>query len=193
MIVLLFLIPILCISMSLYVVSLVSYIVMNSFDVLLTSVTAFISIVVSFFVIKIFIRDNEHIAFVMNLDRRSSLIHGYFSFFIMFLFGISLITNSFVHSYNLANLAIGFMFILLFLYVTFESVLKSQKQVLKLVDIDDIDENLDRLVFEDKTNQEYEYYVRKNSIYNVNKDYLCKIGKSSKLIKKIEKEVIDID
>lgn len=190
MISLLLLIPILCISFSLYIVSLIDFISANNLDILMVSSTAFINIIVSFFVIKIFIRDNEHIAFIMNLDRKSSLIHGYFSFIIMFLFGASLVINSFSFKININNLTIGSVIIVMFIYITIVHVLMSKEYILKLVDIDDSESNVNRLIFENNDEEEFEYYVSKKEKYKVNNKYLCKVGKSSRCIKKIIKEVV---
>lgn len=193
MIGLLLLIPILCISFSLYIVSLIDFVLANNLDILMVSLTAFINIIVSFFVIKIFIRDNEHIAFIMNLDKLSSLIHGYFSFIIMFLFGLSLVINSFLFKINVNNLTIGTIIIGVFIYITIEHVLMSKEYILKLVDIDDSESNVNRLIFESNNEEEFEHYVSKKEKYKVNSKYLCKVGKSSKCIKKIIKEVIELD
>lgn len=172
--------------------SLTDFVLTNNLDILMTSLTAFVNIIISFFVIKIFIRNNDHIAYIMNLDKRSSLIHGYFSFIIMSLFGISLVLNSCIHKINVYNLTIGLVIIITFIYVTIEHVLKSTKEVLKLIDIDDTETNVNRLVFENDK-EELEYYVNKKANYKVNNKYLCLVGKSSRCIKKIIKEVIEID
>lgn len=193
MISLLLLIPFFCISFSLYVLGLLDFIINNSFDIVLVTGSAFTSVVLSFFIIKNFICNNDHIASIMNLDKKSSIIHGYFSFFILFLFSISLIVNSFVFKYNMMNLIFGTMFIIAYIYITYEYIIKTETKVLKLVDIDDLDEDLNRLIFEINENEEAEYYVNKKTNYKKDKTYLCKINKSSKLINKVIKEVIELD
>lgn len=193
MISLLVLIPIICISFTLYIMSLIDFIINNDLDIILISLGAFISIIISFFVLKVFIRDNRHIPAIMNMDERSSSIHGYFSFIIMFLFGLSLVLNSIIFKINIFNLTIGLIVIVLFIFITIEYIIKSSKIILLLIDIDDIDSSFRLLVFEDESGGIYQYYVSKKHTYILNKHYLCKIQKSSKYIKKIIKEVIEID
>ena len=191
MIMLLLLIPALCISISLYVMLLINFITSGNCDLILF-ITIFINIILSFFTIKIFIKSNSNIPFIMNLDNLSNSIHGYFSFIIMFLFGSSLILNSCFNKLNIFNLVIGILIFVSFIYITVEHIIKSKKEVLLLESVDEIEEYINclNLIKEDTT---YEFYVDKKIKYKENSKYLCKLNSNNKYIKKIIKEVIEID
>ena len=182
MIMLLLLIPALCISISLYVMLLINFITSGNCDLILF-ITIFINIILSFFTIKIFIKSNSNI---------SNSIHGYFSFVIMFLFGSSLILNSCFNKLNIFNLVIGILIFVSFIYITVEHIIKSNKEVLLLESVDEIEEYINclNLIKEDTT---YEFYVDKKIKYKENSKYLCKLNSNNKYIKKIIKEVIEID
>lgn len=192
MIIILLLIPLLCISFTLYIMSLYYFIINNDHNLLMILITVFVNIILSFFIIKIFIKTNEDIPSIMNLDKRSNLIHGYFSFINMFLYGISLIINSIIFKINIYNIITGIIIVILFIYITYEHVLRTDKIVLTLTGIDDTKKGLTCLYFCNNNDEMFEYYVKDN-IYKEDANYLCKIGKSSKCIKKILKEVIEIE
>lgn len=187
MISLLILLPILCIVLSLYVVMLINFVLTNDLDMMLTFLSAFLNVVISFFVIKTFISANGNIAFIRNLDRKSDIIHGYFSFILLFILGVSLVINSIVHKINMYNLIIGLFIIISFIIITYVHLIKTIKEALELTDIDDTEDELNCLIFL-KNGEELEYYVNKKEKYKINSKYLCKISSSNGSIKKIIKE-----
>ncbi len=192
MIIILLLIPLLCISFTLFVMSLIDFILNNNYNLIIILATVFINIVLSFFIIKLFIKSNDDIPKILNLDKISNLIHGYFSFINMFLYGLALIINSLLFKINIYNIITGIIITILFIYITFEHVFRTDKIVLTLSSIDDTKEGIKCLYFCNNNDEMYEYYIKEGT-YKEDAKYLCKIGKSSKSIKKIIKEVIDMD
>lgn len=183
---------VLSISIILYIVSLGIFIVYNHLNISMLIITLYSPIIVSFFFIKELIMLNEDKAIFRNLDNRFSVVHGYCSFVLLFLFGISLIFNSLIHRFSILNLVVGFMIFVLFIYITLKYILSVKNKVLMLVSVDDTEEGVNCLYFENG-DDEYEFYVNKKKKYTSNVNYLCCLDGSSKYIKRIIKEVVRID
>ena len=188
MLVILLLIPIFCISMSIFIMNLINFIILNELDILLFTGTIFINIISSFFILKLFIKNNEESAFFMNLDQNFSIVYGFFSFCLMFIFGLFLIINSVVNEINIYYLSIGIILVVFFIFLTFMYFIKQEKRELILSNIDEFNESLNLLSFK-SDDYLYKIYVSKKEEYIENKKYLCLINKSTNRIKKIKKEI----
>ena len=188
MMIVLLLIPILCVSLSLYIMTLINFIAFNELDNLLFLGTMLINIVTSFFIFKLIIKNGEQYALIMNMSCDFSNYYGYFSLILLFIFSISLIIHSVVNGMNIIHLTIGIILSLLFLVVTYLYFFKRERKELVLNSINEYNEYLNILYFYED-NHNYKIFLSKKINLVENKKYLCLVSKYSNTIKKIKKEI----
>lgn len=187
MVAILLLIPLLCISFSLYIMNLYNFIVFNDLDIIILISTLFINIVFSYVLLKLLIKHNEIYPTILNIDEFFSLYYGYITFLELFLLAIGLILNSIVNSINIYYLTTGILIMLLFFYITYEYIIQSSKVYLTLESINPYNKHVNLLYFKDDKDF-YQIYRSASITYEEDKRYLCLINKGTKRIKRIVKE-----
>ncbi len=191
--IILILIPLLCITVSLFIMSLFNFITINEFDIVLISTTMFLNLILSFLISHLLIKTSKNNSrILLNLENRFLSIFGFYSFNIIVLFGLALIINSLIFQVNIFNLVIGSMIIIFYIWIFFSYIVINKNKVLNITVVDKINNYIDLLYLSDET-QEYELYVKHDETYTEGSSFLCKFNPMSKEVRKIIKRVIEVE
>lgn len=190
LILLLLLTPILCICLSFYIFTLVEYITSGTMDTVVLLLTIMLSLILSFIDLKLLINSNKKDIYLLNMDNKINTIHGYFSFILLFIFGVSLLIRSFINNTNIYDFILGMLLIILFIYVTYEYIFSSKTDVFEIEDIEEYDDNIS-LIYLSLNDLILEYFVLNKDGYKKNGKYEVIYKPNLKYIKKIKGEVKD--
>ena len=190
--IILILIPLLCITVSLFIMSLFNYVTMNELDIIMLSITMFFNLVLSFAIGHLIIKNNkDSSAYLLNLENRFLSVFGFYSFNIIVLFGIALVINSLLFSVNTFNVIIGLIIIIFYIWIFISYLIMNQNKVFNITVIDKINDHIDLIYLSDESG-EYEFFVHHSKKYIEGSSYLCKYNKMSREVRKIIKEVIEV-
>lgn len=192
MLALIFLIPIFCIGLVMYVMTLYNYAILNTLDVPLLTIGFLIVMILSFFIIKLIFKTLPHNAQYLNKEQNSSTIYNIFSFAIMFLLGLSIFIKSFNGEFNIFDCVIGILMVSLSTYVISAYFLSFGHEGLKLIDIEIVDDKIKCLKFEQEKYGIIEYYTNDDN-YEIDNIYKVKLNKKTKVISTIEGKVHNIE
>ncbi|MDE6141785.1 MAG: hypothetical protein K2G03_04190, partial [Bacilli bacterium] len=173
MLALIFLIPIFCIGLVMYIMTLYNYAILNALDVPLLTIGFLITIVLSFFIVKLFYKILPKTAKYLNKEQNSNTVYNIFTFVIMFLFGLSIFIKSLNAKFNIFDCVIGIIMVSLSSYVISTYFLSYGSEVLKLTDIENIDDKINCLKFEHEKYGIIEYYTN-DSNFKVDSMYKVK-------------------
>lgn len=188
MILILILIPLLCIIISLFIMSLFNYLTINELDIFLVSITMFLILVIGFITMRLIIKNSQETsATLLNIDKNFLSIFGFYSFNIVVLLGISLVINSILYELNMFNFAIGVLIIIFYIWIFISYIIKNKKKVFTITMIDKINNYIDLIYLSDEEG-EYELYVKHDKEYLEEQSYLCQYNPMSKEIRKIIKK-----
>lgn len=188
----LILIPLLCITVSLFIMSLFNYITLNELDIFLISTTIFIILVLGFIIMRLLIKSSkETSARLLNIDNNFLSIFGFYSFNIVTLFGACLVINSLLYKINVFNLVIGLTIIGVYIWIFISYVLMNKNKTFTITMIDQVNKYID-LLYLSAGEEEYELYIKHDKKYVEEQSYLCKYNPMSKEIRKIIKRVIEV-
>ncbi len=183
---LLLLIPLICICLSLYGMTLINFVTINEFNITYFSLEIFVSIVLSYFIMRLIIKSYPASPVINNLDNSFSVIYGYISFSILAPSGIAFIANSIKFGINTYNLPIGILITCLYIFINYY-FFKRKNLNLTLIAIDKIDNNLLYLSFKSEENDIYTFYTNSNVVYKENNQYSCIINDFTKVLIKIKR------
>ena len=189
---LMILIPIFCIGLVMYIITLYNYVILNTLDVPLLTIGFLIIIILSFFIIKLIFKSLPKTAKYLNKENNANTIYNIFTFVIMFLFGLSIFIKSLNGKFNIFDCAIGTLMASLSVYVISTYFLSYKSEVLKLMDIENYDEKIKCLKFEHEKYGIIEYYTNDED-YKIDSMYKVKINKKTKVISTIEGLVHNIE
>lgn len=188
----LILIPLLCITVSLFIMSLFNYITLNELDIFLISTTIFIILVLWFVIMRLLIKSSkETSARLLNIDNNFLSVFGFYSFNIVTLFGVCLVINSLLYKINLFYFVIGLTIIGVYIWIFTSYVLMNKNKTFTITMIDHINKYIDLLYLSDG-DQEYEIYIKHDKKYVEERSYLCKYNPMSKEVRKVIKRVIEV-
>ena len=188
----LILIPLLCITVSLFIMSLFNYITLNELDIFLISTTIFIILVLWFVIMRLLIKSSkETSARLLNIDNNFLSVFGFYSFNIVTLFGVCLVINSLLYKINLFYFVIGLTIIGVYIWIFTSYVLMNKNKTFTITMIDHINKYIDLLYLSDG-DQEYEIYIKHDKKYVEEQSYLCKYNPMSKEVRKVIKRVIEV-
>lgn len=192
MLALIFLIPIFCVGLVMYIMTLYNYVILNTLDVPLLAIGFLITIILSFFIIKLIFKSLPKTADYLNKEQNSNTIYNIFTFVIMFLFGISIFVKSLKNNFNVFDCVIGTVMASLSIYVISTYFLSYKSDVLKLADIENVDEKIKCLKFEHEEYGIIDYYTNDDD-YKIDSLYKAKLNKKTKVISTIEGLVHNIE
>lgn len=192
MLALIFLIPIFCIGLVMYVMTLYNYAILNTLDVPLLTIGFLVVMILSFFIIKLIFKVLPKNAKYLNKEQNSSTIYNMFSFAIMLLFGLSIFVKSFNGEFNVFDCVIGILMVSLSTYVISTYFLSYGHEGLKLIDIEIVDDKIKCLKFEQEKYGLIEYYTNDDN-YEIDSMYKVKLNKKTKVISTIEGKVHNIE
>lgn len=192
MLALIFLIPIFCIGLVMYVMTLYNYAFLNTLDVPLLTIGLLIVMILSFFIIKLIFKTLPKNAKYLNKEQNSNTIYNIFSFAIMLLFGLSIFIKSFNGEFNIFDCVIGILMVSLSTYVISTYFLSYGHEGLKLIDIEIVDDKIKCLKFEQEKYGLIEYYTNEDN-YEIDSIYKVKLNKKTKVISTIEGKVHNIE
>lgn len=192
MLALIFLIPIFCIGLVMYVMTLYNYAFLNTLDVPLLTIGLLIVMILSFFIIKLIFKNLPKNAKYLNKEQNSNTIYNIFSFAIMLLFGLSIFIKSFNGKFNVFDCVIGILMVSLSTYVISTYFLSYGHEGLKLIDIEIVDDKIKCLKFEQEKYGLIEYYTNDDN-YEIDNIYKVKLNKKTKVISTIEGKVHNIE
>lgn len=192
MLALIFLIPIFCIGLVMYVMTLYNYAFLNTLDVPLLTIGLLIVMILSFFIIKLIFKTLPKNAKYLNKEQNSNTIYNIFSFAIMLLFGLSIFVKSFNGEFNVFDCVIGILMVSLSTYVISTYFLSYGHEGLKLIDIEIVDDKIKCLKFEQEKYGLIEYYTNDDN-YEIDSMYKVKLNKKTKVISTIEGKVHNIE
>lgn len=189
MLLILILIPLLCITLSLFIMSLINYVTINELDVLMISTTLFLILVLCFVTIRLLIKNGKNTSvLLLNIDRNFLSIFGFLSFTIVAFLGICLLINSLLFKINIFNLVIGIVIIIFYTWLFINYILRKKTKVFSITMIDKVNNYIDLICLSDD-DHEYEIYVKHNKKYIEDASYLCAYNPMSKEIRRIIKSV----
>lgn len=192
MLALIFLIPIFCIGLVMYVMTLYNYAILNTLDVPLLTIGFLVVMILSFFIIKLIFKTLPKNAKYLNKEQNSNTIYNIFSFAIMLLFGLSIFIKSFNGKFNVFDCVIGILMVSLSTYVISTYFLSYGHEGLKLIDIEIVDDKIKCLKFEQEKYGLIEYYTNDDN-YEIDNIYKVKLNKKTKVISTIEGKVHNIE
>lgn len=189
---LIFLIPIFCIGLVMYIMTLYNYAILNTLDVPILTIGFLTIIILSFFIIKLIFKILPKTAKYLNKEKNANTIYNIFTFLIMFLFGISIFVKSLNSNFNAFDCGVGMIMVSLSIYVISTYFLSYGSEVLKLMDIEAIDDKIKCLKFEHEKYGIIDYYTNEND-FKINSMYKVKLNKKTKIISTIEGNVHNIE
>lgn len=188
MAIVLLLIPILCVSLSIFIMNLINFITLNELDILLFCGTTFVYILTSFFVLRQIIKTNEQSAFFMNLDRDFLEVYGYLSYLPLFIASIFFIIDSCLNELNLIYLISGIVICIFFLYITFQYFIRKEVKELKITNVSEYNKYVNLIYLTDEINT-YEFYISNKIKLKEDSMYRCVLSKKTKKLKRIKEEI----
>lgn len=189
---LIIIIPIFCIGLVMYIMTLANYAFNNSLDVPLLTIGLLIVIVFSFIIIKLFYKNLPKTARNLNAEQNSNTIYNIFTFILMLLFGLAIFFKSFTQKFDFLDCAIGIVMVIISLYAINNYFLNFEECVVKLIDIEEYDEKIDCLKFEHEKYGELEYFTS-NKDYKTDEVYKVKLNRKTKIISTIKNKVHTIE
>lgn len=181
---LIILIPIFCIGLVLYMVTLYNYAVLNILDAPLLIIGILIVIILSFFIIKVFFKNLPKTAKNLNNELNSNIIYTIFSLVIILLLGGSIFIKSLFNDFDIWNFLVGLILITFSLYFISDFFLSFEEVILKLTNIEIVDHEIKYLKLDHEKYGEFEYYTNKDN-FKINNYYKAKINKKTKVISTI--------
>ena len=163
-IILLLCMPIFAIGITVFVGSLVTFIVTNEINYTFLLISMFVTIISGFFISKNLKSIMSKSVKSLNIIRNMDIYYGYFNFILFIIFGLSYLLN-YLYSKNVFNLAIGMLCVSFFVYVTYAFFGEKKEKKLKVKSIDDSIKNVKGVVLVDDSLNEYLYYFK--SDFNV--------------------------
>lgn len=187
----LILIPLFCITVSLFIMSLFNYITLNELDIFMISITMFIILVLGFVIMRLLINNSKETSvYLLNIDNNFLSIFGFYSFNIVALLGICLIINSIIYKMNIFNLTIGLVIMGVYIWIFVFYILTYKNKVFTITMIDKVNDFIDLIYLSDEEH-EYELYIKHDQKYAEEQRYLCKYNPMSKEIRKIIERVVE--
>ena len=168
-----------------YIMTLYNYMISNTLDVPLLAIGLLITIILSFFIIKLIFKSLPKTAKYLNKEQNSNTIYNVFTFIIMLIFGIFLLIKSLNGNFNIFDCAIGTLMTILSIYVISSYFLSNSNEVLKLIDIENADEKIKCLKFEHEKYGIIDYYTNGDD-YKIDNMYKVKLNKKTKVISTID-------
>jgi hypothetical protein len=185
-------IPIFFVGTVIYGSTLYEFMMNGELDMVLLLIGLFASLISSFIILKemslIDLNDYKIIKFQRKIDG----IIGIISFTLLFLFGVALIINSSVISFNYTKMFVGISIIFFYIYVIYYYVFNKNIYVFKLVSITKINDKLYLLQFENKEQGLQDYYFNTKDGFKKNKSYKVSFSKANNNIHKVLGEVIEV-
>ena len=185
-------IPIFFVGAVIYGSTLYEFMMNGELDMVLLLIGLFASLISSFIILKemslIDLNDYKIIKFQRKIDG----IIGIISFTLLFLFGVALIINSSVISFNYTKMFVGISIIFFYIYVIYYYVFNKNIYVFKLVSITKINDKLYLLQFENKEQGLQDYYFNTKDGFKKNKSYKVSFSKANNNIHKVLGEVIEV-
>lgn len=181
---LIILIPIFCIGLVLYMVTLYNYAVLNILDAPLLIIGILIVIILSFFIIKVFFKNLPKTAKNLNNELNSNIIYTIFSLVIILLLGGSIFIKSLINDFDIWNFLVGLILVTFSLYFISDFFLSFEEVILKLTNIEIVDHEIKYLKLDHEKYGEFEYYTNKDN-FKINNYYKAKINKKTKVISTI--------
>lgn len=184
--------PVFFVGAVIYGSTLYDFMMTGELDMVLLLISLFASLITSFIILKemslIQLNDYKIIRFQRKIDG----IIGIISFTLLFLFGIALIVNASVVSFNYAKMFIGISIIFFYIYVIYYYIFNKSIYVFKLINITKVNDKLFLFQFENKEQGLKEYYFDKKEGFKKNKSYKVSYSKANNNIHKILGEVIEV-
>lgn len=191
MVLILLSIPVLCVSLSLYVMSLYNLAISGNMTDPLMLMSLLFSIIFSFISIHLIVKNLPVSAKLLNFKNRVISVIGYISIILFTLFGVSLFINMMITEFDVMKFFISIGTILLFTYATYIMFIYKEVKVFNLFSIEK-EGKVYLLSFSSDDDEIAEVYVNSKKEYKENKNYSVLYNKYMKLIVKIKNEVIDI-
>lgn len=122
----LLLIPILCVSLSIFLVDLINFVLFNELDILLLISSLFINLITTFITLKIIIKNIKGKIFT-TINNNFYKVLTYYLLCLTSIVGIFFLINSIKNGANIIYLIIGCLFILMLIIATFNLLIKRKK------------------------------------------------------------------
>ncbi len=181
----LIIIPILSISLVVFISGMISFALNNDLNTIYIIISTFAIIVSTFFLPNSLYKMFKNLKFINNLNAHSNLCSSYISFLLLFMFSIALLINNTIYSFSIFKLFIAVAIIILFLYVNY-ILFVFKEEVLEVIDIES-ENGLYFITFMDDKDNIIEYYAKDKLKENTH--YKVLSNKYTKWIKKVMSEV----
>ena len=191
-IIILICIPIFFVGITMYMYTLFDFMFNNNLDVALMLVSLFATILTSYLTLKeLSLLESENYKVVKFQSRVDSII-GMVSFTLLLAFGISLIVNTSLNTFDYSKVLIGSAIIVLYLYVIFMNYIYRGECVFKIIDVEKVNDKLYIITLENESEGLLEMYLKEKINIKKNKNYKCVYNKYNKRVLKILNEVVDV-
>lgn len=192
LIALIILIPIFCVGLVMYIMTLFNYAFANTLDIPLLTIGLLIVIILSFIIIKLFYKNLPKNAKYLNSEKKSNTIYNVFTFIILFIFGIFIIFKSLKGSFALFDCLIGIIMMMTSIYAISSLFISYEEVVVKIEDIEEYDDKIKIIKFLSEKYGYFEYYVEEDT-YKIDDLYKVKLNKKTKVISTIINKVHNIE
>lgn len=191
LIALIILIPIFCIGLVMYIMTLFNYAFADSLDVPLLTIGLLIVIILSFIIIKLFYKNLPKRAKYLNSELKSNTIYNIFTFIIMLIFGFFIFLKSFNGGFDLFDSIIGIIMVMISLYAITSFFLNYEETIVKIIDIEE-DEKIKCLTLEHEKYGNFSYYIEEDT-FKKDEYYKVKLNRKTKIISTIINKVHNIE
>ena len=175
-----------------YVYTMFDFIFNNNIDVALLLVSLFATLLTSYLTLKELSLLDSTSYKVVKFQSKVDIIIGIISFTLLFVFGISLITNVIINGMNYPKILIGSFIVIIYIYVIYTNCIYKKDEVFKIIRIDKLGDKLFLLSLENNDEGLIDYYIDNKDNVKKGKLYKCSYNKFNKRVIKIINEVVDV-
>ncbi len=183
LVLLLILIPIFCMSISVYASMLYLYVQGDSQLVPLL-ISIFLVVIIGYILPRIFYKlYKSNTASSLNAEKKVVLLSNYISYIVLLAFGIALLLRCIKNDENVLEIYLAGGIVFLFIYITYAYYLAYQKLEWTIIDVSEKNKKTNILMIENKEYGLFQVYVNSTEKYEIGKKYTFKFNPNSKVFK----------
>ena len=183
LVLLLLLIPIFCMSVSIYASMLYLY-VQGDTHLVPMLISIFLVVIIGYVLPRIFYKlYKSNTASSLNAEKKVILLSNYISYIVLLAFGISLLIRCIKNDENVLEIYLAGGIVFLFIYITYAYFIGYQKLEWTIIDVTEKNKKTNILMIENKEYGLYQVYTNSSDKYEVGKRYTFKFNPNSKIFK----------
>ena len=183
LVVLLILIPIFCMSVSVYASMLYLY-VQGDTQLVPLLISIFLVVVIGYILPRVFYKlYKSNTASSLNAEKKVVLLSNYISYIVLLAFGIALLLRCINNDENVLEIYLAGGIVFLFIYITYAYYIGYKKIEWTIIDVAEKNKKTSILMIENKEYGLYQVYTNSSEKYEVGKRYTFKFNPNSKIFK----------